>query len=429
MLAFDEFGIGFLVALGLGGLIGLEREHRRDATEVIAGVRTFPLMSLTGFMSAIIAKTVGDVAILSVATGGAAAIVVAFLIVRHRLGTTGLTTPMAFFVTFFVGVFVGYGYTQEAVVIGVATTFLLLTKRRLHRFAFNLSDDEMLSALQFLTVSVILFPLTITLVPPVAGLWWLGRGTIIDPYWILLIVIFVSSISFVSFLAMRRAGPARGIPVSGALGGLVSSEATTVSLAHHADTNPELARVALTGTILATVTMIARNFAIVLFADPSGSVAIRMLPALSIMGAVGGFLAWRSGIGDVKAAATIEVKSPFAIGPAIRFAGIFAIVAALQSLAVQYLGDIGVYVTAIGGLVSAGAVIASVVTLFTGGVIGLDTAVLTALLAVLVGAANKVMILKATSEAVFQRAWKPFLLLTGAGAVAVAATWLYLLAT
>jgi len=42
--------IGLAVALGTGLLIGVEREQRKgeDAAHVVAGVRTFALISLTG---------------------------------------------------------------------------------------------------------------------------------------------------------------------------------------------------------------------------------------------------------------------------------------------------------------------------------------------------------------------------------------------
>ena len=34
--------INTLLAVGMGGLIGLEREHKKEEPKVIAGVRTFP---------------------------------------------------------------------------------------------------------------------------------------------------------------------------------------------------------------------------------------------------------------------------------------------------------------------------------------------------------------------------------------------------
>ncbi len=50
-----EFIIHSLIAVGLGGLIGLEREHRLPNEKVIAGVRTFPLTALAGVIFSFLA--------------------------------------------------------------------------------------------------------------------------------------------------------------------------------------------------------------------------------------------------------------------------------------------------------------------------------------------------------------------------------------
>jgi len=47
-----ELALRFAVALGLGMLVGLERERTKAATGGFAGVRTFALISLAGGLSA-----------------------------------------------------------------------------------------------------------------------------------------------------------------------------------------------------------------------------------------------------------------------------------------------------------------------------------------------------------------------------------------
>ncbi len=426
-LDMGEFFLDFFVALGVGALVGLEREHRRDQTQVIAGVRTFPLFSLAGYMLAIVAREVGENAAVLLAAGvlGMAAIAIAFLWVRHQLGVTGLTTPMAMLVVFFLGVLIGYDRAQAAIVIGVATTFLLLTKERLHGFAAALDDEEVMGALQFITVVFILFPIVQALHAPVLEQAWLGRGALVDPYFTLLVVIFVSSMSFASFLAMRTVGARRGVAVSGLLGGLVNSEATSASLAGYANESESLVRPAVIGALLATTTMFVRNLAIAAFADPSLAVARAMLPVLAPMAALGAALAtwryWRHRRREQDGGRVPRVKNPFALAPAVRFALLFLGISVAARVGTSLLGPAGVFATALGGVVSAGAVIATVCVLYVKGDASLQVAALTAILATVIGAANKLVVLRAANAQVFRKAGPFFVALTAVGVIGVIA--------
>ncbi|MFX8516248.1 MgtC/SapB family protein, partial [Acinetobacter baumannii] len=73
----------FLVALGLGLLIGAERERRKGQgpTRASAGIRTFAITSLLGAAS----MAVGGEVLLGIATAGVAALsVAAYLISRSE---------------------------------------------------------------------------------------------------------------------------------------------------------------------------------------------------------------------------------------------------------------------------------------------------------------------------------------------------------
>lgn len=421
----SEFFLDFFVALGVGALIGIEREHRRDQVQVIAGVRTFPLFSVAGYLLVIVASELGEgkATLLAVGLAGTIAIAIAFLWVRHQLGVTGMTTPLAMIVTFILGLLVGFGYTGEAIVVGVATTFLLLTKDRLHAFAEVLTEDEMMGALQFITVAFILFPIVARLESPVLGQEWIGRGKLVDPYLTLLVVIFVSAISFASFLAMRFVGARRGVMLSGLLGGLVSSEATAVSLAEHARESRDLVRPAVTGAVLATTSMFVRNLAIAAFADPTLRVARLMLPVLAPMAlASGGYALWRWRVARKEPrqeARAPRVKNPFAVTPAVRFAAYFVAITLLATFASRALGPVGVYATALGGFVSAGAVIASVVSLYAAGTVSFEVATITSVLACVIAVANKVVILRFANAEVFEKSVRPFTVIALVGLAAL----------
>lgn len=417
-----QFLVEFAVAGAVGGLIGVEREHRGDNAVVMAGVRTFPLVSIAGFLVAFLAREVSSTLVLAAGVAGAFAIAVFFIQMRVSVGQTGMTTPVTMVVTFLLGVVIGYGYTFEGVVVGVVATFLLVTKKRLHRYAQVLDEQEILSALQFITILFILLPLTAGLPREVAGQTWLGRGALVDPFVILLVVVFVSSISFASLVVMRLAGPRRGLAFSGVLGGLVNSEATTAGLAQRASEEPRLLQAAVVGSLLATTTMLFRNLAIAAFAQRGAGLVLAMLPFVLPIALVGAFLAVRSRPARGEAPPEVRVKNPFAVLPALRFALIFAAVSIVAALAQRWLGDVGVYVTALGGFVSAGAVIASVASLTASGAIPLEIALRTGLLATAASVGGKLFILRTVNPDAYRRGVAPYGVMTAVAVLAALAS-------
>ncbi|MGQ0535556.1 MAG: MgtC/SapB family protein [Methanobacteriota archaeon] len=411
--------LDLLIALGVGGLVGIEREHRREETKVIAGIRTFPLIAAIGFLAAQLTLAFDSPLPISVAFLVIGAFAMGLFWARHQLGLTGLTTPSAVLVTFLAGVLIALDLRIEAVVVGVATTLLLLTKDRLHGFAGRLSDDEMMGALQFAVVAFILFPL--------------APDRPVDPWglvnvrWALLIVVFVSSLSFASFLSLRQVGPRRGLAVSGFLGGLVNSEATSLSIANMSREAPRLVSAGAVGVLLATTTMFVRNLAIAAFADPSFEVARFMFPGTFLLLVVGLVVAWRRQHRvEGGTAGEITVGSPFAIPPALRFAALFAVLSAMAVLAERFLGETGVYATALGAFVSAGAVVASVSALVLTGSIDPVVAGETALLASVLGVANKFVVLRASNRELLANLRRPLGVLLAIGALSLVATSLWM---
>lgn len=404
-----------LLALGLGALIGVERERHRGEQQVLAGVRTYPLVSLTGAIAGQLATATQQPLLVSIGAFVVGGFALFMFWVRQRLGTTGLTSPIALFTTYFIGVLVGYGFAFEAIVAGVAVTFLLFTKERLHHLAKVLTPKEMEGALYFIVIAFILYPIT----PPDP----------IDPWGLfplrvfLLIVILVSAFSFLSFLALRKWGTRRGFLFAGFLGGLVNSEAVTASLTQQVRRHPRLEDAARHGILLATSTMFLRNLLIGAIADPS--LALLQLILIPLLGPFLLLSVWtllspsRTDGTDSK----VAVESPFALRPAFKFALWFGLVSVvtLAMTRIPSLGEEVILVTALGGFVSAGAVTASMGSLVYTGNADPQLAALTAILASLVSLTNKVVI---TNTSAPRLAWR--LLLPMLSAVIVGALLLFL---
>ncbi len=134
-----DFVLHVLLAVGMGGLIGLEREHEREKPRVIAGVRTFPLTSISGVLFSFLSASIGLRFIeVGVVIFGGFSILLAYL--KYEIKTIGITTPVALFMTFIIGVFIQQGFIIEAGFITVVITSLLITKERLHRLAHDLGQ-------------------------------------------------------------------------------------------------------------------------------------------------------------------------------------------------------------------------------------------------------------------------------------------------
>lgn len=407
-----EFIYYLVIALAVGALVGVEREHHKGDDMVIAGVRTFPLVSLLGFLLAYIGQNAEELvpgmsslylqtlSLIGIAI--VAALAVGLLYIRFSMGVPGLTTPFALVITYVAGLLVGFGLIIEAVVVSVIVTFLLVSKKRLHAYAELLDDTELIGALEFIAIAFIAYPVTLQLdLAPPYDIFNPGEPLAISN--LFLIVVFVSSISFISFLLIRWQGPSRGLRFSGLLGGLVSSEATTISLSNLAKENKGIIRTAASGIILANATMFARDLAVTIFADMSlATASLVALPLLALSG-IGIAMGYSMKVEKQADGHELDVRSPFAIVPALKFGIIFLMVSVLVYLVNTYLGQEYIYLVALGGMVSSAAVAASVSSYVFLGQLGAMEAAQIILLATAISSFTKLAYSRYISKDVFRR--------------------------
>ncbi|MDI6655290.1 MAG: MgtC/SapB family protein [Candidatus Hydrothermarchaeota archaeon] len=345
-----EFLKMLAVSIAVGGLLGVERELK---AQTVAGMRTFMLASMLGMLSVFISEVLGERYFILIAFSGIILITILVGIIKnYKLDDVGVTTPVALPLAFMLGILVGKGYFLESAASSIIITGILISKKYSKEFSETLTQREIINALQFGLIVFVLYP-----VVPSETIFFLNLKILI------LVIILVASIGFAGFIALKKVGAERGLPIIGALGGLVNSEATTNALAARAREKEELTSPAMLGVVLTNVVMLGRNLVIAGFISLA-VLKLMLLPQLAMI-AVGMlysyFLKPRKGPKDVQ----ISLESPFAIIPAVKFAALFSII----SLAVNYLKDFGagsVYIAAaLGGLVSSAAVTASLASLGT----------------------------------------------------------------
>lgn len=403
----EKFGLSLLIGL----LIGIERERKSETGDIFAGVRTFSIASISGMVGTYISihQGVPDILYLTMVFFIIVAAVMIYIknVVYHQVGITG---GIAMFFVFLMGVLVAYDYYLFAIMGAVAVTFLLVEKYTLRDFAVNLNQNEITNAVQFLIIIFILFPVT----PDTIIM------EVINPRYILGIVVIVSSISFISFLLMKKTGPERGIPMSGLIGGLVNSEATTGALASLAKKKDLLMDASYHGIVLSNATMLIRNLVIAFVVDPTGKVMLMMLPPQFILAAVNIGMVVREKQLKPIGAETVDIESPFAIKPAFKFGFGFTLLIIAAHYLNMWFGSAGVIAVALGGLISSAAVTASVGALAFGGSLTPTTAALVAVLASVFSTSNKIFLVKlAGPDELNLKVKQSFLVLIGVGVSAI----------
>jgi uncharacterized membrane protein (DUF4010 family) len=328
-----------LVALLIGILIGLDRERAevRKARQIFAGVRTFPLVALAGAIPMLLLDRAGPL-LLAVALVAIAAIAVVSYVRSSATGDIGATTEVAAVATFLLGALAGAGQLVVAGACGVAVAVLLVAKPKLEGFSRALTPEELTAALELAVISVIVLPLL-----PNRGY---GPWQVLNPREIWLVVVLVTALSFVGFMAMRLLGERRGMAVTGAVGGLVSSTAVTMAMAERSRSAPEMGRAAAAAAVVASAIMPLR--VAVLAGAVNAGILARLLPTVLVMALAGLVAAWLLSRRrpDEPAESGARIRNPFSLVAALSFAAIYAAVLMVVRGASEYLGVGGTYAAA-----------------------------------------------------------------------------------
>jgi uncharacterized membrane protein (DUF4010 family) len=346
----------FAVALLIGALVGTEREqHKRsDPGNGVGGLRTFILLAMLGGVSAWLGRQLQTPWIfVAILVAAAAALVVGYyLTAKAHPESLGLTTEVAGMCVCLLGGMTMVGYPELAVVLGVVVTAVLAYKEPMHGVVSRLGRDDIFAGVRLLIASFIILPLlpNRTLDP------W---GAL-NPYSLWLLVILISSLSLIGYVATRWQGPGRGAAVTGLTGGLVSSTAVTLTFARTSREGGTAAPLAA-GILLAWGIMFVR--VVVEVAVVNTPLVYRVLMPFLMMAAAGLAAAiyfYRQGLstpGSTQAGQEVPLKNPFSLTGAAKFAVFFAGVLLIVKLVEDRFSAEGLYlVAAVAGLTDVDAI-------------------------------------------------------------------------
>lgn len=374
----DPTYVRLAVALGIGLMLGLERERSKAPGEVAtAGIRTFALLSLLGGLAMVLESTALLVVAGLFVTGVA---VVGY--VRSARTDPGLTTEVAMMMAYLLGA-LAQRSPALAASVGVGATALLALRDPIHVLARQkLTETEVLDGLLLAVAALVVLPL----VPDRA----VDPFGVLNPFRVWRLVVVVMSIHAAGYVALRVLGPRLGLPVAGLAAGFVSSTATIGTMGSRAVGHPAVQHPAVAGAVLSTVSTVVQLVLVV--GATSRSTLRELWSSLGLAGVVavgyGVVFALRAARGE--APESIELGHPVDFKSALAFALVVSAMTLFSAALHAWLGGTGLLVAAaVAGFADAHAPAISTASLVESGRLRASNAVIPILAAMTTNTVTK----------------------------------------
>lgn len=351
------------LSLGLGLLVGFQREW---AAPHVAGIRTFTLLTLFGTLCGLLTESVGSwlVPVGLLVTAGLLAIGT-FAQMDYEesqredhpnadvlpTDPPGLTTHVAACVMFLVGVSLVFLPLMFSVLLAGGVAVLLHWKGPIHWFIDRLGAEDVRAIMQLVLLALIILPLM-----PNRTLEW-DPYQVLNPYDIWRLVVLICGISLAGYIAARFLGETASVWLSGILGGIISSTATTVTFSKQSRAEAPTATATLIIMIASTVVFGRVLFEVVLVAPGLVWKIAQPMAALAVLMAVitAGFSFFRPSTDGVEAQQA--ERDPTQLKTALVFGGLYAVVLFGVAAAKDQLGNAGLYVvSALSGMTDMDAI-------------------------------------------------------------------------
>jgi uncharacterized membrane protein (DUF4010 family) len=337
MLDPDLQRAGLAVFIGL--LIGIERgwqeRQARDGSRV-AGIRTYTLIGtlggICGFLTRFSPWAIGLCFL-------AFALPFGFLEWRKIRSSNNFsaTNLIAGLLTFALGAYATAGNMTVAAAAAVVTAAVLAERRVLHGFLRQLRWVELRGALVLLVMTVVLLPV---LPDRTIDPW----GAI-NPHQIWLMTVMVGAICYAGYIAIRLAGPHKGLLFGGLMGGLATSTTVTWTFARMAQRNPGLKADVLAAVLGAWIVSLLRMTALAVVIAP-----ILLQPLAAPVGAAAAVLLVAAAFAYRFAARSephaLALDNPVELSLMLRFCLLLVAIMLLAKLATAHQGGL----LALGGL-------------------------------------------------------------------------------
>lgn len=382
--------LNLVVALGIGLLIGAERERSKGSgpDRSPAGIRTFAIAAMLGGVSTMLYEWLLFVVVLGVI------VFTATSYYSRSSQDPGLTTEIALVLTVILGS-LAMSDMALAAALGVMLAILLAAKAPIHGFVKHVITQAELHDLLILAAATLI-------ILPIVPNQFIGPFAAINLRYLWLIVIFVMLIGAISHIALRVLGGRIGLPIVGLISGFISSVATIGSMGARAKTTHELTSAAASGALLSSLSTILQ-LALLLIAIHPATLKPLVWPLLFGAGSIavyGGIITLHSYRNPI--AATPTATNAFSLLSAFKFACVIAVVLIAAAGLKVWFGQAGLIVaSAVAGLVDVHAAAISVTTLTLTDAISTEQAVIPILVALTVNSVSKAIMAVVSGSRLF----------------------------
>lgn len=353
-LEFDTLVKELLLSACLGALIGLERQWRAEQSRqsVQVGLRTFSLWAVLGTLSAYIQTVYVPYFFLVAFLAVAALIGLSY----KQEGNLGFTTMTVGLLTFPIGGLIYWGQSFVAIALIILILVLLASKDWIRSMTAHLTRQDVHSALQFAAITGVILPIVPNRHYGIFGI------DAFNPFSTWLMVILVSGLGFLGYATMRFMGAHAGISITGVLGGIASSTATTLAFSRQSRAHEELSKSFALAIGLACNVMLPRVALIILpinrelFFKLLGPLAIMAIPGVIVT-----FWWWlHSRRKNTTTTQEPILQNPLNLHVAIQFALLYSAIIFVGKVFVYFLGDSAIYpLSFVSGLAQMDAIVLS----------------------------------------------------------------------
>ena len=348
-----EHLIGLLISIGMGFLVGIERQFSKEAREheeQFAGIRTFTLVSILGFISGMLSSLIGAWIFGAILVCVFAFVIVSYLQMSKLPGNKGATSEFALLITFILGGLVFLKMVLFALIVMVVMLLLLTFKPVLHLFVEKLERKEILAMVLFVIISALVIPFLPDKNFGPYQLWNLKE--------IWQMVVLVAGTSLVGYMIAKFMGE-RGTIIAGLVGGLVSSTSVTLTFSRKSkETISKSSSFYYAMGIISACTMMFPKVLFEVYIINWDLFLDLWIPILliSIAGFSSAFFIYtlrkENPAGD-----GVILKNPLDLATAIKFAVLYALVQWFVKYAGDNFGDSGTYIAgAISGITDVDAI-------------------------------------------------------------------------
>ena len=328
--------INFILVTIFSLLVGLEqrKRHTDESVDFVFGTdRTFALIGILGY----VLYKFDSINYIPFLIGFIVLSVFLLIYYNYKLAQTkfsGLTSIFAGLLTY---TFAPLIYTEPKwliMLIIVGVLILLEIKEDLSKISQKISQTEFITLAKFIIIAGVILPL----LPDQPIFDFIS----ISPYKFWLAIVVVSSISYISYLLQKFVFPDAGLLVTGILGGLYSSTATTVVLARKSKDKGSIPTI-VAAIMLATAMMYLRLIILAfIFNKTIAMLLLEYFIPLAFLSILLGLYFWYISINKATVVKVPKNKNPLEFKTALIFGLLFIGFSFLTDVVLKQYGATGI---------------------------------------------------------------------------------------